>query len=83
MNIEAGFEGLLVSAAQLEGRHRAETWWITGETEGVHDENRHVKLLWRAMLDARRSSPKRIGDRLFVPVDRGARVFPVRRYGKE
>ena len=80
MNIEATFEGLLVSTAQLEGRHRAETWWIAAESDVVHDENRPVKLLWRAMLDARRSSPKRIGDRLFVPTDRGARVFPVRWY---
>ena len=44
----------MVSTAQLEGRHRAETWWIAAESDAVHDENRHAKLLWRAMLDARR-----------------------------
>ncbi|MDF1703083.1 MAG: PDZ domain-containing protein, partial [Planctomycetota bacterium] len=83
LNVRATFEGILVSTAQLSGGHHGETWWIACATEDSYDENRDLKLLWSPMAEARRHAPRPVGARLFVPVDRGARVFPIRRYADE
>ncbi len=80
LNVRPGFEGLLVSAAQLGGEHRAESWWVPPQDDEAVADNRPVRLLERTMSDARRHAPVPIGDFLFVPTDRGALVYPLRRY---
>ena len=83
LHAQATFEGILVAAAQLTGGHHAETWWVSSDAPDAHDDNRDVKLLWQPMNEARRHEPKRAGVRLFVALDEGAKVWPVRIYADE
>jgi len=80
LNVRSGFDGLIVSAAQLGGEHRAETWWVPPQDDEARPDNVPVRLLERQMNDARRHAPVPIGRHLFVPTDRGALVYALSRY---
>ena len=60
--------------------HEPEHWWIAAMRDDEAPDNTHVLLTRRGVLvkEARRHAPVRVGARLVVPTDRGARLLEVR-----
>jgi outer membrane protein assembly factor BamB len=77
LDMRPTFEGLLVSSARLGDTDRAETWWVSAGGDDAPPEDRNLRLLWRSLGEAQRAPPARVGARLLVPTDEGARVVPV------
>ena len=78
----AAFDGLLILAARIGVEHRVEAAWLHAEPirgpNLLADSNGSLSLFTDLALDVYRHAPRRAGDVLLVPTDRGARVVPVR-----
>ena len=78
----ATFDGLLILAGRIGAEDQVEAAWVHAEpirgTNLLGETNGSLSLHTDLALEVSRHAPRRSGNVLFVPTDRGARVIPVR-----
>ena len=79
LDAEPGFDGLLLWGLRFDDPTAIEAVWVAAEPDAelrdAFAENRTVTLWSASALGPRRHLPVRVGRRLFIPTDRGARVM--------